>query len=82
MAQLALKEELKKQKAMEEATFAALWEQDRLAKEKREEAEARKRSGRDNGLRTMLNTQRAVAEAQREEERRLKAEEAKLMVTY
>ncbi|KAJ6662943.1 hypothetical protein lerEdw1_010764 [Lerista edwardsae] len=79
LAQLALKEELKKQKAMEEATFATLWEQDRLAKEKREEAEARKRSGKDNGLLTMLNTQRAVAEAQREEERRLKAEEAKLM---
>ncbi|XP_066474118.1 cilia- and flagella-associated protein 53 [Tiliqua scincoides] len=79
LAQLALKEELKKQKAREEATFAALWEEDRLAKEKREDAEAQQRLRRNKDTLAMLNTQRAVAEAQREEERRLKAEEAKLM---
>nr|XP_020666715.1 cilia- and flagella-associated protein 53 [Pogona vitticeps] len=43
MAQLALKEELKKQKQMEEATYLALWEEDRLAKEKRDMEEAQKR---------------------------------------
>uniref|UniRef100_A0A8D2Q3N3 Trichohyalin-plectin-homology domain-containing protein n=1 Tax=Varanus komodoensis TaxID=61221 RepID=A0A8D2Q3N3_VARKO len=80
LAQLALKEDLKKQKAEEEATFAALWEEDRLAKEKRTAEEARRRSSRDENMINMLNAQRAVAEAQKEEARRLKEEEAKLMV--
>uniref|UniRef100_A0ABM5FUE8 Cilia- and flagella-associated protein 53 n=2 Tax=Pogona vitticeps TaxID=103695 RepID=A0ABM5FUE8_9SAUR len=79
MAQLALKEELKKQKQMEEATYLALWEEDRLAKEKRDMEEAQKRSGRNADMLNVLNTQRAVAEAQRQEEKRLKEEEAKLM---
>ncbi|XP_053143833.1 cilia- and flagella-associated protein 53 [Hemicordylus capensis] len=79
LAQLALKEELKMQRATEEAAFAALWEADRLAKEKRAAEEAQKRSRRDDGTLQMLNTQRSVAAAQREEEKRLKAEEAKLM---
>ncbi|XP_044287478.1 cilia- and flagella-associated protein 53 [Varanus komodoensis] len=79
LAQLALKEDLKKQKAEEEATFAALWEEDRLAKEKRTAEEARRRSSRDENMINMLNAQRAVAEAQKEEARRLKEEEAKLM---
>ncbi|XP_061463405.1 cilia- and flagella-associated protein 53 [Rhineura floridana] len=79
LAQLALKEELKKQKAREEAAFVALWEEDRLAKEKRAAEEDRKRSGWNNHLANMLNAQKAVVEAQREEARRLKEEEAKLM---
>ncbi|XP_060617237.2 cilia- and flagella-associated protein 53 [Anolis sagrei] len=79
LAQLALKEELKKQKAQEEANFAALWEADRLAKEKRAMEDAQKRSGRNDDMLNMLNTQRAIAEAQKQEERRLKEEEAKLM---
>ncbi|KAJ7335207.1 hypothetical protein JRQ81_013148, partial [Phrynocephalus forsythii] len=79
MAQLALKEELKKQQEREEATYMALWEGDRLAKEKREMEEAQKRSSRNADMLNVLNTQRAIAEAQREEAKRLKEEEAKLM---
>ncbi|KAH0627829.1 hypothetical protein JD844_008293 [Phrynosoma platyrhinos] len=74
-----MKEELKKQKEQEEATFATLWEEDRLAKEKREMEETQKRSRRDGDMINMLNTQRAIAEAQRQEEKRLKEEEGKLM---
>nr|XP_016852833.1 PREDICTED: cilia- and flagella-associated protein 53 isoform X2 [Anolis carolinensis] len=79
LAQLALKEELNKQKAQEEAAFAALWEADRLAKEKRAMEDDQKRSRRNDDMLNMLNTQQAIAEAQRQEERRLKEEEAKLM---
>ncbi|XP_062984328.1 cilia- and flagella-associated protein 53 [Elgaria multicarinata webbii] len=79
LAQLALKEELKKQKEREEATFEALWEEDRLAKEKKATEEAQKRSRRDDDMINMLNTQRAMVEAQKAEARRLKEEEAKLM---
>ncbi|KAM6475051.1 cilia- and flagella-associated protein 53 isoform 2-T2 [Liasis olivaceus] len=79
LTQLALNEELKKQKEMEEAMYAALWEEDRLAKEKRAAEEAKKRSGWDEDMINMLNAQRAIAEAQKEEAKRLKEEEAKLM---
>ncbi|KAG8131254.1 hypothetical protein E2320_017833 [Naja naja] len=44
VTQLALKEELNKQKEKEEAMYNALWEEDRLAKEKRASEEANKRS--------------------------------------
>ncbi|XP_034956591.2 cilia- and flagella-associated protein 53 [Zootoca vivipara] len=79
LAQLALKEELKKQEAREEATFAALWEEDRLAKEKRAAEEERKRARWTEGQKNLLNAQQTVVAAQREEARRLKEEEAKLM---
>ncbi|XP_026569418.1 cilia- and flagella-associated protein 53 [Pseudonaja textilis] len=79
MSQLALKQELNKQKEMEEAMYNALWEEDRLAKEKRASEEANKRSGWREEMISMLNGQRAIAEAQRQETRRLKEEEAKLM---
>uniref|UniRef100_A0ACB8EPK7 Uncharacterized protein n=1 Tax=Sphaerodactylus townsendi TaxID=933632 RepID=A0ACB8EPK7_9SAUR len=79
LAQLALKEELKKQRDQEEATFLALWEEDRLAKEKRAAEDERKRSTRNDDMLNMLRTQRAAAEAQRKEEQRLKDEEAKYM---
>ncbi|XP_077202891.1 cilia- and flagella-associated protein 53 [Paroedura picta] len=79
LAQLALKEELKKQREQEEATYLALWEEDRLAKEKRAAEEERNRNARNSDMLNMLSTQRAVAEAQRQEEQRLKDEEAKYM---
>ncbi|XP_039176423.1 cilia- and flagella-associated protein 53 [Crotalus tigris] len=77
--QLALQEELSKQKEREEAAYAALWEEDRLAKEERAAEEAKKRSGWREDMINTLNAQKAIAEAQREEARRLKEEEAKLM---
>ncbi|XP_060092441.1 cilia- and flagella-associated protein 53 [Heteronotia binoei] len=79
LAQLALNEELKKQREQEEATYLALWEEDRLAKEKRAAREEQERQARNSDTLNMLNTQRAVAEAQRQEEKRLKEEEAKYM---
>ncbi|XP_013914058.1 PREDICTED: cilia- and flagella-associated protein 53-like [Thamnophis sirtalis] len=79
VTQLALKEELNKQKEMEEAMYIALWEEDRLAKEKRASEEANKRSGWREEMISALNAQRAIADAQRDEARRLKEEEAKLM---
>ncbi|XP_054843274.1 cilia- and flagella-associated protein 53 [Eublepharis macularius] len=79
LAQLALKEELKKQREQEEAAFVALWEEDRLAKERRATEEERKRLERNSNMLNMLNTQRAVADAQKREEKRLKEEEAKYM---
>ncbi|KAL8204100.1 UNVERIFIED_CONTAM: hypothetical protein K2H54_067170 [Gekko kuhli] len=79
LAQLALQEELKKQREQEEATYLALWEGDRLAKEQRAAKEEQDRQARNSDMMTMRNTQRAVAEAQRQEERRLKEEEAKYM---
>ncbi|XP_015267704.1 PREDICTED: cilia- and flagella-associated protein 53-like [Gekko japonicus] len=79
LAQLALQEELKKQREQEEATYLALWEEDRLAKEQRAAKEEQNRQARNSEMVNMLNTQRAVAEAQRQEERRLKEEEAKYM---
>lgn len=81
LAQLALKEELKKQRAREEAAFAALWEEDRLAKEKRAAEDERKRARWTDGQKNLLEAQQTVADAQRQEARRLKEEEAKLMVT-
>ncbi|XP_058026932.1 cilia- and flagella-associated protein 53 [Ahaetulla prasina] len=79
LTQLALKEELNKQKEMEEAMYNTLWEEDRLAKEKRAFEEANKRSGWREEMINTLNAQKAIADAQREEARRLKEEEAKLM---
>lgn len=81
LAQLALKEELKKQGEREEATYLALWQEDWLAKEERFAQEERNRLARNSDMLNMLNTQRAMAEAQRQEEKRLKEEETKYMVT-
>ncbi|KAM4708265.1 cilia- and flagella-associated protein 53 [Discoglossus pictus] len=79
MAQLAIKEELEKQRKEEEDLFALLYEQDRLAKE---EHEAKKNQGKEELIQktlNILNMQRAAANAQKMEEKRLKEEEAKLL---
>ncbi|XP_070599667.1 cilia- and flagella-associated protein 53 [Erythrolamprus reginae] len=78
LTQMALKEELNKQKEMEDAMYDALWEEDRLAKERRASEEANIRSGWKEEMISMLNAQKAIADAQREEARLLKEEEAKL----
>uniref|UniRef100_F7F411 Cilia- and flagella-associated protein 53 n=2 Tax=Ornithorhynchus anatinus TaxID=9258 RepID=F7F411_ORNAN len=77
--QLALKEELKKQKQREEELFRELWEEDRLAKDRREaeEAEKRARKGEKNLL--DLNAQIAEHQAQKREVQRRKEEEAQLL---
>uniref|UniRef100_A0A8C3RPY9 Cilia- and flagella-associated protein 53 n=1 Tax=Chelydra serpentina TaxID=8475 RepID=A0A8C3RPY9_CHESE len=79
LAQLALKEELKKQEKREEQIFAELWEQDRLAKEKQGIEDFEKKSEQNQELLNVLNAQVAALDAQREEAKRLKEEEAQLL---
>ncbi|XP_030423081.1 cilia- and flagella-associated protein 53 isoform X2 [Gopherus evgoodei] len=79
LAQLALKEELKKQEKREEQIFAELWEEDRLAKEKRGIEDFQKKSEQNQELLNVLNAQVAALDAQKEEAKRLKEEEAQLV---
>ncbi|XP_059974892.1 cilia- and flagella-associated protein 53 [Mesoplodon densirostris] len=78
-AQIAFKEELKRQKLVEEQMFSKLWEEDRLAKEKREAEEARRQRELVENTRLGLNAQITSIQAQRQAARRLKEEEARLV---
>lgn len=80
MAQLVLKEELEKQRKEEENLFAELWEKDRLAKVENEERKTQRQIELNREMLDVLQAQRAAAEAQRMEEKRLKEEEAHLLV--
>ncbi|XP_010006802.1 PREDICTED: coiled-coil domain-containing protein 11 [Chaetura pelagica] len=79
LAQVALKEELKKQQQKEEQMFAELWKEDRLAKEKREVKEMQRLAKQQREVRDGLSAQVAELNAQQEEARRLKEEEAQLL---
>ena len=80
--QLRMKEEMdKNQKALDDM-YADLWEQDRLAKAAREEREAVESHIRNRETLDTLQQQRAALDAKREEQRRLKAEEGRLLVSY
>nr|XP_047935702.1 cilia- and flagella-associated protein 53 isoform X2 [Anser cygnoides] len=79
LAQLTLKEELKKQQEEEEQMFAELWKEDRLAKERREVADMQKLSERNREILDVLGAQVAVLSAHKEEAKRLKEEEARLL---
>ncbi len=63
----------------EEAIFADMWYKDMLAKKEREENEARKQVERDKEISSVLKEQMLVLEKQKEEEKRLRAENARLM---
>ncbi|XP_043934187.1 cilia- and flagella-associated protein 53 [Protopterus annectens] len=78
-AQLALKEELRKQQKQEEEFFANIWNKDRLAKEEREKKEAEKQAELNRKALDVIQAQMAAAEAQKLEEKHLKEEEARLM---
>ncbi|XP_056399996.1 cilia- and flagella-associated protein 53 isoform X2 [Hyla sarda] len=80
MAQLVLKEELEKQRKEEDMLFAELWERDRLAKVEHEEKKTQRQMELNREMVDVLQAQRAAAEAQRMEEKRLKEEEAHLLV--
>ncbi|XP_075049846.1 cilia- and flagella-associated protein 53 [Mixophyes fleayi] len=80
MAQLALKEELERQKMKEENLFAELWEKDRLAKVEHEERKSQRQTELNREMLDVLQAQRGASEAQRAEEKRLKEEEAQLLV--
>lgn len=79
-AQIAFNEELKRQKLVEEQMFSKLWEEDRLAKEKREAEETRRQKELVENTRLGLNAQITSIIAQRKAAQRLKEEEARLVV--
>lgn len=60
--------------------FAELWRQDRLAKEQRDAAEVQKSAQRHRQTLSVLGAQVAALGARKEEEKRLKEEEAQLLV--
>ncbi|KAM7126382.1 cilia- and flagella-associated protein 53 isoform 1-T1 [Molossus nigricans] len=78
-AQIAFNEELKRQKVVEEQMFSKLWEEDRLAKEKREAEEARRQKELVENTRLGLNTQITEIKAQRTAAQQRKEEEARLV---
>lgn len=79
-AQVAFNEELKRQKLVEEQMFCKLWEEDRLAKERREAEEARKQKELAENTLLGLNAQITDINARRQAAQRLKEEEARLVV--
>lgn len=79
-AQIAFNEELKRQKLVEEQMFSKLWEEDRLAKEKREAQEARRQKELVENTRLGLNAQITSIKAQRRAAQQLKEEEARFVV--
>ncbi|XP_025787153.1 cilia- and flagella-associated protein 53 [Puma concolor] len=78
-AQIAFNEELKRQKLVEEQMFSKLWEEDRLAKEKREAQEARRQKELVENTRLGLNAQITSIKAQRRAAQQLKEEEARFV---
>ncbi|KAM9677005.1 methyl-CpG-binding domain protein 1 isoform 3-T3 [Dama dama] len=78
-AQIAFNEELKRQKVVEEQMFSKLWEEDRLAKERREAEEERRQKELVENTRLGLNAQVTSIQAQRQAAQRLKEEEARLV---
>ena len=81
LEQLRQKEELAQEKKAHEAMYAKLWEQDMLEKAAREEREAHEQHERNRGVLEVLRKQMAALEAQKEEGKRLKEEEAQLLVS-
>ncbi|XP_051019610.1 cilia- and flagella-associated protein 53 [Acomys russatus] len=78
-AQVAFNKELKRQKLVEEQLFAKLWEEDRLAKEKREAQEEKRQKELVENTRLGLNAQVTSLLAQRQAAQRLKEEEARFL---
>ncbi|XP_052057406.1 cilia- and flagella-associated protein 53 [Apodemus sylvaticus] len=78
-AQIEFNKELKRQKLVEEQLFARLWEEDRLAKERREAQEEKRQRELVQNTRLGLDAQVTSMQAQREAARRAKEEEARLL---
>ena len=78
--QLRMKDQMDRdQKALDDM-YADLWEQDRQAKAAREERESQEQHTRNRETLETLQQQKAALEAKREDQRRLKAEEGRLLV--
>ena len=82
MEQLRIKSAMETQRQAEEQMYAQLWEQDMVAKSQREEAEEKAKILRNREVVETLRKQMAALETQKAEEKKLKAEEAQLLVGY
>lgn len=78
-AQIEFNKELKRQKLVEEHLFARLWEEDRLAKERREAQEEKRQRELVQNTRLGLDAQVTSIQAQRQGARRMKEEEARIL---
>ncbi|XP_037364424.1 cilia- and flagella-associated protein 53 [Talpa occidentalis] len=78
-AQVTFNAELKRQKLLEEQMFSKLWEEDRLAKEKREAEEARRQKELVENTRLGLDAQITSIRAHMQAAQQLKEEEARLV---
>lgn len=78
--QMRIKQEQKIQQQKQEEMFAQLWKEDRLSKEKREEMEAALQLERNREMLKTLNIQTAAKEQEMEEARKLREQEAELLV--
>jgi len=74
--QIKIKQDQLSREAATEQFYADVWEQDRLSKAHREEIETQKQIERNHSTLEILNLQRNAAEAQREEELKMKEMEA------
>lgn len=79
-AQMRSKGEQRQQQQQEERVFAELWEADRQAKEEREAQRVQRQQERNMEQLTVIKSQMEAAEQQRQDLKRLKEEEAGLMV--
>lgn len=79
-AQMRSKGEQRQQQQQEERVFAELWEADRRAKEEREAQRVQRQQERNMEQLTIIKSQMEAAEQQRQDLKRLKEEEARLMV--
>lgn len=81
-AQVKSQEEQRQLRQQEERMFAELWEADRRAKEEREAQRLQRQQERTMEQLTVIKSQMEAAEEQRQELKRLKEEEARLMVLH
>lgn len=79
-AQMRRKGEQRQQQQQEDRVFAELWEADRQAKEEREAQRVQRQQERNMEQLTVIKSQMEAAEQQRQDLKRLKEEEARLMV--
>ncbi|ERE83983.1 coiled-coil domain-containing protein 11 [Cricetulus griseus] len=77
--QIAFNKELQRQKLVEEQMYARLWEEDRLAKEKREAQEERRQKQLVENTRLGLDAQVTSLQAQRQAAQQKKEEEGRLL---
>lgn len=79
-AQMRSKGEQRQQQQEEERLFAELWEADRLAKEEKEAQKVQRQQERNMEQLTVIKSQMEAAEQHRQDLKRLKEEEGRLMV--